>query len=207
MAFFTHCWSSANKLFLRTATKGGCQWILALLLSTTLLAGDIRLDSAEGTERDGRFALDARFVVALDAVHENALLAGVPLTFAVEFTLTQPRWYWAWRRMADWFDPTARIEYRLSYHALTRQYRVTTGGLYQSFTGLADAIRAIGVVRDWTIFERGPLTRRLDSRVAGELTMQLDISKLPKPMQLTMLGESDWKLQSSSRLLEFPMAK
>lgn len=168
-----------------------------------LWAGDIKLSYAEGQERDGRYALDARFVVNLDNVHETALLSGVPLTFAVEFTLTQPRWYWAWRRVVDWFDPTGRIEYRLSYHALTRQYRVSIGSLYQSFDTLSDALRALGVVRDWQVFERGALTKRLDSRIGGELSMRLDTAKLPKPLQLSILGESDWRLESETTRVDF----
>jgi len=177
--------------------------ILCLLLVSPLWAGDIRLGSAEGQEHDGRYTLDARFIVNLDNVHENALLSGVPLTFAVEFTLTQPRWYWAWRRVVDWFDPTGRIEYRLSYHALTRQYRVTIGSLYQSFDTLSDALRALGVVRDWQVFERGALTKRLDSRIGGEISMRLDTNKLPKPLQLSILGESDWRLESDTTRVDF----
>lgn len=177
--------------------------VFALLCSLPLWAAGIQLQSSDGIEHDGRLSVDARFVVTLDAVHENALLAGVPLTFAVEFTLTKPRWYWAWKRVADWLEPTARIEYKISYHALTRSYRVGVGTLYQSFDTLDGALRSLGVVRDWQIAERGSVTRRLDSRFAGDLTMRLDISKLPKPLQLSLLGESEWKLESDSVGIEF----
>lgn len=198
MAFFTPCSRRISQAL---------ALLLVLLLAWPALAAEIRLSNAEGIERDGRYLLDARYVVVIDAVHENALLSGVPLTFAVEFTLTQPRWYWAYRRLADWFDPSARIEYRLSYHALTRQYRVSVGSLYQGFDTLSDALRSLGVVRDWQVFERGPLTKRLDSRIVGELSMRLDTAKLPKPMQLSFLGDAEWQLESDTTRVEFPDSK
>ncbi|GAB3259623.1 DUF4390 domain-containing protein [Chitinimonas naiadis] len=167
------------------------------------IAGGIRLDAAEGLEQEGRLGIDARFVVTLDPVHETALLAGVPLTFVVEFTLTKPRWYWAWRKVADWFNPTARTEYKLSYHALTRSYRVSAGTLYRSYDTLGEAVRNLGVVRDWAVAERGSITKKLDSRFAGDLLMRLDTSQLPRPLQLSLIGDSEWKLESESTQVEF----
>ncbi|QDQ27179.1 DUF4390 domain-containing protein [Chitinimonas arctica] len=201
MAFFTRCLPRIEPRCLLV-------WLCAAICCLPLWAGGgIQLESAAGVEHEGKFSLDARFLVTLDAIQENALLAGVPLTFSVEFTLTRPRWYWAWRRVADWFDPTARIEYKLSYHALTRSYRVSVGTLYQSFDTLDGALHSLGVIRDWSVAERGAVSRRLDSRFAGELQMRLDTSKLPKPLQLSLLGEADWKLESDPLLVEFVEAK
>lgn len=180
------------------------QLALSLLLAVPCLAGEIRLTQSQASEEQGAYTLDARFVVDLDPVHEQALLSGVPLTFAIEFTLTHPRWYWAWRRLADWFNPTERIEHRLSYHALTRQYRVGIGSLYLGFDTLHEALGAIGVVREWMVFERGPLTRRFNSALGGDLIMRLDTTRLPKPMQFSLFGESDWRLESSVTAIVFP---
>lgn len=184
------------------------RWLLGLLawlwLSQALvLAGGISLDNSRGMERDGELSVDARFRVSLDSVHENALLSGVPLTFAVEFTLTKPRWYWAWRRVADWFDPSARLDFKLSYHSLTRTYRVGVGNLYQSYDTLSEALHGLGVVREWRVAERGAITRRLDSRFGGELSMRLDMASLPKPLQLSLIGDSDWQLSSDTAEVEF----
>ncbi|GLR11990.1 hypothetical protein GCM10007907_07800 [Chitinimonas prasina] len=200
MAFSTPCLPRTNiqRLLLQ---------LCALLCCLPLWAGGIALESYHGVEQDGRLSIDARFLVSLDAMHENALLSGVPLTFAVEFTLTKPRWYWAWRRVADWFDPTARIEYRLSYHGLTRSYRVGVGTLYRSYDTLDGALRSLGVVRDWMVAERGSVTKKLDSRFAGHLTMRLDTDKLPKPLQLGLLGDAEWKLNSEQTTVEFEEAQ
>jgi hypothetical protein len=178
-------------------------WLAAALLMLPVWAGGIQITSSHGTEHEGRLTIDANFDVVLDSTHENALLAGVPLTFSVDFTLTHPRWYWAWRRMADWFDASAHLERKLSYHALTHSYRVGVGNLYQSYDTLNAALRSLGVVRDWQVAERGSVTRRLDSRFAGELVVRLDTSKLPKPLQLSLLGDSEWRMQSPGVEVEF----
>lgn len=200
MAFFTRCSP-------RTKPRYWIAWLTAALLLVPAWSGAIQIESAHGAEHEGHLVLDANFQVTLDATHENALLAGVPLTFSVDFTLTHPRWYWAWRRMADWFDPSAHLERKLSYHALTHTYRVGVGSLYQSYDTLHAALRALGVVREWQVAERGSVTRKLDSRFAGDLSVRLDTSKLPKPLQLSLLGDADWRLQSPATAVEFEEAR
>ena len=64
------------------------------------------------------WALDADFAFELTPRLAEVVANGVPLYFSVEFELTRRRWYW--------FDETAaaqRLQLRLSYHALSRQYR------------------------------------------------------------------------------------
>lgn len=200
MAFFTRCLPRVDRRRLRAG-------LAAVLLCLPVWAGGIQIESAHGSEREGKLSLDANFAVSLDSTHENALLDGVPLTFSIDFTLTKPRWYWAWRRMADWFEPSAHLERRLSYHALTHTYRVGVGTLYQSYDTLAGALRALGVVREWQVAERGSVTRKLDSHFAGDLVIHLDTSKLPRPLQLSLLGDADWRMQSPVSGVEFEEIK
>ena len=73
-------------------------------------------------------SLDADFAFELTPRLEEVVANGVPLYFRVEFELTRPRWYW--------FDEKAasrQLQLRLSYHALSRQYRLSTGALQQNF--------------------------------------------------------------------------
>lgn len=192
MVFTTHCWR--NSLL-----------SLALLLACLpVWAGGIKIQSAQSYGQDGHYFIDAKFEITLDEVHESALLAGVPLVFTSEFNLTRPRWYWAYRQLSDWFDSTSRQEIKLSYHSLTRSYRVSVGSLFQSFSTLSEALRVVGIVRDWKVFERGGLTRKgpfSDMRLGGELMMRLDTSKLPKPFQLSILGQDEWVVESPKREL------
>lgn len=199
MAFFTRCLPRIDHRRLRAG-------LAAALLLPPLWAGSIQIESAHGSEHEGHLSIDANFEVSLDPVHENALLDGVPLTFSIDFTLTRPRWYWAWRRVADWFEPSAHIERRLSYHALTHTYRIGVGA-FQSYDTLGAALHALGAVRDWQVAERGSVTRKLDSRFGGDFAVRLDTSKLPKPLQLSLLGESEWRLQSPTLGVDFEEAK
>lgn len=116
---------------------------------------------------------------------ESALQRGLPLYFTLRFSVTKPRWYWLDAELVD-----LRRDYRVSYHALTRQYRVSTGALGLSYPGLADAMRAVGSVRGWTVAE-GPRLK-VGERYRARLELRLDGSRLPKPLQINLLGSGDW---------------
>src|SRR3954471_24841110 len=105
--------------------------ITVFLLAVAALAneigiGDIRLRPAE----DG-LVLDADFAFDLTPRLAEVLANGVPLYFRVDFELTRRRWYWLDERAAE-----RQLHLRLSYHALSRHYRVSTGLLQRSFASL-----------------------------------------------------------------------
>lgn len=193
MAFITHFWKNA-KFF-----AAGC--ILALLLAPPAVAEGIKLLEAHSRQSDDAYFLDTHFRVQLNTVLEDALLNGIPLTFAVEYRITQPRWYWAWRQLRDWFDPTARRSIKLSWHGVSRQYRLSSDNLHQSYGTLDEALQALGVVRDWKVLEKSYITRlpyvERVARYSGELSMRLDTDQLPKPLQVQALTGQDWVLNST----------
>lgn len=137
---------------------------------------------------DGYF-LEATFEIALTSALEDALNKGVPLHFLVEFELTRPRWYWFNEKVAN-----RQQGYRLSYNALTRQYRVAVGTLYQNFPTLAEALEFLMRVRLRDIAEPGTLKK--DSTYGAALRMRLDTSQLPRPFQITAVGSRDWNIGS-----------
>jgi Domain of unknown function (DUF4390) len=126
---------------------------------------------------DVKFSVNARL--------EDLLEQGVPLHFVTEVEAYKPRWYWK-----DELVLSSSQSVRLSYQALTRQYRVSRGPLSINFSNLGDALRAMGTVRSWRFAEGKalPLKTRFDVYVR----FRLDKSQLPKPFQLTMLTDSDW---------------
>jgi hypothetical protein len=93
--------------------------------------------------------LSADFSLTLTQALEDAVNRGLPLVFVVDFELLRPRWYW-W----DQVTTAASRTYRLSYHALTRQYRVQVDGSSASFSALADAIESIERLRGWRVMPR-----------------------------------------------------
>ena len=137
---------------------------------------------------DGYF-LEAEFDIALTPILEDALNKGIPLYFSLEFVLTRPRWYWFNEKVFD-----ARQLYRVSYNALTRQYRVGVGTLYQNFASLPEALAYLSRVRLRDIAEPGALGK--GASYVAEVRMRLDVSQLPRPFQVSAVGSRDWSVSS-----------
>ena len=165
-----------------------------VLLLASLAAGAARADDIEvrgvalrATE-DG-LMLDADFAFELTPRLAEVVANGVPVYFRVEFELIRRRWYW--------FDDTTamrRLQVRLSYHALSRQYRLSTGLLQQNFSTLEEALNVLKRVRNWLVVERSvPLAGDYEAA----LRMRHDVSLLPKPFQLSALTARDLHLDSA----------
>ena len=126
----------------------------------------------------------------LNSTLEEAIVRGVPLYFVIEFELQRPRWYW--------IDDTIIsniLSYRLSYNALTRQYRLSTGGaFYQNLASIEEAQRLISRVRGRTVIDKPALFKGV--RYEAAVRLRLDTAQLPKPFQLSALTSRDWSLQS-----------
>ena len=140
------------------------------------------------TPAEDHIVLEAEFDIALTSTLEEVLSKGVPLYFLLEFELIRPRWYWFNERVAY-----IQQEYRLSYNALTRQYRVGVGNLHQNFSTLAEALEVMSRVR--RRIEIDPATLRRDSYIAA-LRFRLDTSQLPKPFQLNAIVAREWNVGS-----------
>ena len=133
------------------------------------------------------YVLEADFEVTLTHTLEEALNKGVPLHFILEFELTRPRWYWFNERLAN-----ARQQYRLSYNALTRQYRVGLRTLYQNFASLSEALEFMSRVRVRDIAETGAFSTGSSYRAA--LRLRLDASQLPRAFQVSAVGSREWSI-------------
>jgi uncharacterized protein DUF4390 len=170
------------------------------LLSVTLAilaasAAPARADEIE--VRDARLqatqdglALDADFGFELTPRLADVVANGVPLYFSVDFEMTRRRWYWF-----DEKPVSRRLQLRLSYHALSRQYRLSTGLLQQNFPNLGEALNVLKRVRNWLVADRTVEFSEADYDAA--LRMRLDTSLLPKPFQLSALTSREWHLESA----------
>ena len=135
------------------------------------------------------YFLEAEFDFTLTHVLEDALNKGIPLYFSLEFALTRPRWYWFNEKIFE-----TRQLYRVSYNALTRQYRVGVGTLYQNFATLPEAMAFLARARLRDVAELGALAK--GANYAAELRMRLDTSQLPRPFQVSAVGSRDWNVSS-----------
>lgn len=142
------------------------------------------------------FELSADFAVLPPPRLAEAVSKGVVLYFLAEAELFEPRWYW-------WDDriSSATLGFRLSYHALTRLYRLSTPAGQQQFTDLEEALRALGRVRGWRIVDADKI--RYGRHYVGQMRVRLDPAHLPKPFQLTAITNKDWTLQAEWKRFEF----
>ena|SRR5262245_3915119 len=168
---------------------------LALLATAPARGDNIEVRDAALRAADGALVLDADFDFELTPRLAEVVANGVPLYFRVEFELTRGRWYW--------FDERASsraLQMRLSYHALSRHYRIASATqpdrymLQQNFPTLEDALRVLKRVRNWTVVERRSDLSRADYDAA--LRMRLDTTLLPKPFQLSALTSRELHLES-----------
>ncbi len=171
------------------------QVVLALLLwvaVTSAHAEGIHIKSAELVPAEQGYGVDATFEIVLPATLEDALLRGTTLTFVTEFELTRPRWWTLhlWNATISEF----RTSHRLSYNALTRQFRLGSGALHQSFDTVGEALAVLGRVRYSPAVKHEDVERG-DVYLAA-LRLRLDVSQLPKPLQINALGSRDWNLGS-----------
>jgi len=169
-----------------------CAGLAALLAAAPLLADEIEVREAQVRAVEAGLVLDADFDFELSPRLAELVANGVPLYFSVEFELTRRRWYW--------FDERAsaqRLEQRLSYHALSRQYRVSSGLLQQTFATLDEALNVLKHIRSWLVVER--TVTFADADYDAALRMRLDPAQLPKPFQLSALTRRDLQLESPWR--------
>lgn len=164
---------------------------LPVWLALTFVAPNLR---AAGPVLEFRYAeiiaVEQQYIVntavdmAPNARVRELVEAGIAVPFVAEFSLTRPRWYWLAEVIQE-----RRLDLRLSYHALTRQYRVSTGSLHRNFPSYEEALRALVTIRNWAVLERSQL-RESESYDAA-LRFRLELNQLPKPFQVAALGSGD----------------
>lgn len=181
MGFFMHYCKNKHDLARLFAM------LLLLWLGIPLVCAEgIKVRKTEARFIDNSYQFSADFDISLNFVVDQALTRGVPLYFISEFSLTRPRWYWLDEVVAENEQTT-----RLSYNKLTRQYRITRGSLFQNFSSLGEALRIISHQSS------APMTLPKMGDYIVAARMRLDITQLPKPLQVNALATQDWNLDSN----------
>jgi hypothetical protein len=166
---------------------------LALAIAAAAHAGDIAAGGAQLVAGDEGYSLSADFTVRLNERLTEAVNKGVVLYFTMDFELTRSRWYW--------FDQTVVRRgrtFQLSYHALTRRYRLSSGALHQGFPSLEDALRMLSHPRHWLVVEKDEIASGAD--YVARTRLRLDPSLMAKTFQVSALSTRDWH-QSSDWLV------
>jgi hypothetical protein len=137
-----------------------------------------------------------------DAVRD-ALARGVAVYFTAEANVMRDRWYWYDRKVAF-----ASRQFRLAYQPLTRRWRLNlaVGGaadavlpgsptLAQSFDSLPEALSALQRISRWRIASAEDVDP--DARHNVDFQFRLDVGQLPRPLQIGVVGQSDWAINIS----------
>jgi hypothetical protein len=204
--FFWRCWKNARP---ELAALAACAVLLLGLSpqaqgapgdaagSTTAEVSQLQVERTQ----DGVF-LTAAIRFELPPTVEDALLKGVPMIFVAESEIYRARWYWYDKRVL-----TTERHFRLAYQPLTRRWRInvasgaiTAGSLglalNQSYDTLAEAMATVQRISRWKIAEPGDLDA--DARHSLEFRFKLDLSQLPRPFQIGVLGQADWSIFASA---------
>lgn len=173
---------------------------LFLVVCLSLLPATLPLSAqaAEGIEfvdaslesTDEGYRLSSSFSVELTRSVDDALSRGVPLYFTLQVQVTRSRWYWF-----DEVSVSATRRIRLSYNVLTQQYRASVdGSLHRNFSKLDDMLALLRRPGRWIIADPGALAR--DTNYTVSLQLALDVAELPKPIQVSAMGNDDWRISS-----------
>ena len=165
---------------------------MCLTMAGQAQAQGVELSSLQLTREDAALTLEYSARLKLSYALEDALKRGVPMYFVAQATVWRSRWFWRDERIAQ-----INRSWRLSYQPLAATWRLSLGGLAQSFPTLSEALAPLSRVTGWRITE----LERLDpaEHYTVEFSFRLDNSQLPQPMQID-LG-SDWKLSIVRTLL------
>jgi len=165
--------------------------LLLVFLPALAWTAEIEIREPQITLSEDGYALAADFRFDLNSRLEEAVNRGVVLYFVADFELTRERWYWLDEKLVS-----RSLTYRLSYHALTRQYRLSTGGLHQSFETLNEALRVLRRLRNWQVIDREEKIVVPGGTYQAAVRLRLDFNQLPRPFQISALGNKDWSLAS-----------
>ena len=162
--------------------------VLLLFIGTTQ-AADIVAERARLIAGDEGYSLNADYKVSLNPRLEEAVNKGIALFFTADFELTRSRWYWFERTVVQHSKT-----FQLSYHALTGQYRLSSGALHQSFSTLAEALQVLSRLRHWLVIEKSEISEGVEYTASTRL--RLDPSQMAKTFQVSALSNRDWNPSS-----------
>jgi len=202
MAFITRCLKSLLPRLL-----------LGWLTTAVLGLGTALAQASADTERpllrleriDDAIWLSTQLQFDLSPAVVDALHKGIPIFFVAEADVLRERWYWTNKRIV-----TAKRQFRLAYQPLTNRWRLNmTSGefveqalgltLNQSFESWKEALATVRRITRWKIADTPELKANASYLVA--FRFRLDLTQLPRPLQIGTLGQSDWSVELAGEQL------
>ena len=151
------------------------------------------------TERsEDVYQMSAQFDLELSNTVQEALLKGIPVYFVVDAKVYRDRWYWSDKLVA-----TAQRHIRISYQPLTRRWRMQVASqpivqsglgvsLMQTYDSLEEVMVNLRRLNRWKFADAAQIETGAGHRL--EFAFYLDLSQLPRHLQMGATGQSDWEL-------------
>jgi hypothetical protein len=214
MDFFTHFLKNNQFKFAKMLLRCFLAFVFFVISATQVVhaansdgAAPASISFLQVERSDGAVFLNAQLAFDLPAPIEDVLLKGIPLFFVAEAEVRRDRWYWYDKKLA-----VVTRQIRLAYQPLTRRWRLNVsnssgsngsgsglgGGLPQYFDTLTEALSKVQRISRWRIVELAELDPDVLHTV--ELSFKLDISQLPRPFQIGLIGQTDWNISASKSI-------
>jgi len=147
----------------------------------------------EAREGVAGLRIQGSFQFGLNPLLREALLNGVTLPFVREVELDIGGGWFSGGR-AEWTQLLL-----LDYLALSRRYRVTRAGAEDAsspvvFDDELQAVSAVGSLSDWWLPLPAGALGEGGGRLAGRLRFGLATERLPLPLRVRAVFDSDWQL-------------
>jgi len=175
-------------------------------------AGGVQAEHLQIEKSAEGYALSTLLTFDISPAVEDALLKGVAVFFVLEADVFRERWYWVDKKVT-----VAQRQMRLSYQPLTKRWRLGVAFsaspnvslsanenagppvyLNQHFDNLSDALVSMKRISGWKVADLQELEPSAKHRL--EFKFKLDVTQLPRPLQLGVLGQGDWSLSTSQTL-------
>jgi hypothetical protein len=158
----------------------------------------VTLQSLTLARQDNAIYLSADLQFDMPSTLEDALLKGITLYFVTEVDIRQERWYFYNQRVAH-----AERHVRVFYQPLTRRWRVNVSpqpfsaiglgmNLGQSYDTAEEAMNAVRRITPWRVASASEVN--LDAKPSLNFSFKLDLTQLPRPLQIGVATHSEWSL-------------
>ncbi len=177
------------------SANGKMIWVILLLLSIPVFAGDIKVKQASSRLVDGIFVIDAEIDYEFSDVALTALENGVALTVDIHVQVRRDG-AWIWEKDIIDFKQTRQLRYL----PLASTYEVIDFANKQKrrFISRLAAIDALGEIKDMPVVDEQSLADGESYRM--EIRSELDIEALPVPLRPTAYMSPKWKLSSEKSI-------
>jgi hypothetical protein len=180
-----HVWANAKLL-------PACLLGLSCLFSSPILATPFsaQIKSAELTQQNGWYLLDADVDYVLSPTAKEAIQSGIPLVWYLKIQLQQIRYF------HNKTLTKINYDYKIRYHALLNSYSVSNDstGSQKKYTTLSEALDALSRIRELKVIPVAAVKKNKLYEVA--IRLEFDKEQLPAPLRPVAYLNSEWNLSS-----------